>query len=120
MHYFRDAPLFHSNSPLEMLMKLLQVVGKYSVRFPHVSFTCKRAGENSADVRTAVRSTSLDNIRNVYGGAIAREVLEVSIRSSLENVCVCLLNTRFGGRLGWNACLALAWRLTRHMQDFAY
>jgi DNA mismatch repair protein MLH1 len=56
-------------------------VGKYSIRFPHVSFTCKRAGENVADVRTAVASSSLDNIRNVYGPAVAKELLEV--------LCVC-------------------------------
>jgi DNA mismatch repair ATPase MutL len=62
----------------------IQVVGKYSIRFPHVSFTCKRAGENVADVRTSVASTSLDNIRNVYGAAIGKELLEVIM-------CMCMM-----------------------------
>lgn len=33
--------------------------------------------ENSADVRTSAGSTTLENLRNIFGNTVARELLEV-------------------------------------------
>jgi len=75
-------------NPSEEYQKIVDVVGRYAIRFPHVSFTCKRQGENSADVRTSVRSTSLDNIKNVYGAAVSRELLNLSAEDEALKVKV--------------------------------
>ena len=43
-----------------------------------VSFTLKKQGENSSDIRTPPDSTAVDNIRIIYGPTVAKELLEVS------------------------------------------
>ena len=44
-----------------------------------MSFTLKKQGEVANDVRTTEGASIIDNIRVLYGNAIATELLEVQI-----------------------------------------
>jgi len=56
--------------------KIADVVSRYSIHNANVGFTLKKQGEASVDVKTPPRSTVLDNIQIIYGGRIAKELLE--------------------------------------------
>lgn len=56
--------------------KIADVVSRYSIHNATVGFTLKKQGESSVDVKTPPRSTVLDNIQIIYGGRIAKELLE--------------------------------------------
>ncbi|CAM9598965.1 unnamed protein product [Lampetra fluviatilis] len=57
--------------------KITEVVSRYSIHYSGVSFTLKKQGESTADVRTLPGATTVDNIRAVYGASVARELIEV-------------------------------------------
>ncbi|XP_071956008.1 DNA mismatch repair protein Mlh1-like [Antedon mediterranea] len=65
-------------SPSEEHAKVTEVVSKYAIHNSGVSFTLKKQGESTADVRTSQNATIVDNIRIIYGPSVARELLEVS------------------------------------------
>jgi len=44
-------------NPTEEYAKIVEVVSRYALRFPKVSFTCKKMGDNTADVKTRPNST---------------------------------------------------------------
>ncbi|KAJ3404699.1 DNA mismatch repair protein [Chytriomyces hyalinus] len=57
--------------------KILDVVNRYAIHNSAVSFTCKKAGTNSADFRSNP-GTTRDAIRQVFGPAVAKELVEIS------------------------------------------
>ncbi|KAI8593436.1 histidine kinase-like ATPase [Geranomyces variabilis] len=65
-------------SPSDEYNRILQVVHRYAIHNSKTSFTCKKYGANTADVHTASSARTLDNIRYVYGAAIAKELLDVT------------------------------------------
>ncbi|XP_033104160.1 DNA mismatch repair protein Mlh1-like [Anneissia japonica] len=65
-------------SPSEEHAKVTEVVSKYAIHNSGVSFTLKKQGESSADVRTSQNATIVDNIRIIYGPSVARELMEIS------------------------------------------
>jgi len=105
-------------NPSDEYAKIVEVVSRYSLRFPKVSFTCKKMGDNSADVKTRPNSSvrwaqsrahafccsrfsaarvlthacavsgCRDNIRNLHGAALARELLDMAEESSAPKVKV--------------------------------
>ncbi|XP_064085225.1 DNA mismatch repair protein Mlh1-like [Macrobrachium nipponense] len=66
-------------SPGEEHAKVAEVVSRYAVHNSKVSFTLKKQGENSTDIRTPPNSTVVDNIRIIFGPSVARELLELSL-----------------------------------------
>lgn len=44
-------------NPHDEYAKIVEVVNRYSLRFPKVGFTCKKMGDNTADVKTRPSST---------------------------------------------------------------
>lgn len=58
--------------------RILDVVSRYAVHYPNISFSCKKHGSNTADLSTTAGSTCLDAIRVIHGASVARELLDVS------------------------------------------
>ncbi len=56
----------------EQYQRVLDVVCRYSVHYgdKNVSFTCKKHGQNVADVHTPTASSTKDNIRLIYGSEV--------------------------------------------------
>ncbi|KAG9043599.1 DNA mismatch repair protein [Tulasnella sp. UAMH 9824] len=64
--------------------RILDVVTKYAVHNPTVSFTCKKQGFSSPDVSTPSASSVQSNIKLLYGASIARELLHVTTSSEVR------------------------------------
>ncbi|XP_027731940.1 DNA mismatch repair protein Mlh1 [Vombatus ursinus] len=64
-------------NPSEEYGKILEVVGRYSIHNSGISFSVKKQGETSPDVRTLPNATVVDNIRSIFGHAVSRELIEV-------------------------------------------
>lgn len=63
------------NKPSEEYAKIVDVVNKYSIHHDGIAFTCKRAGDNMPSLSTTRKNTTVDNIRLVYGAAVANDLL---------------------------------------------
>ncbi|KAH3909503.1 hypothetical protein HBH56_157400 [Parastagonospora nodorum] len=65
-------------SASEEYAKILELVGKYAVHCLGVSFSCKKAGDNSgSSVSVPASATVKDRIRQIHGGAVANELVEL-------------------------------------------
>ncbi|XP_063421128.1 DNA mismatch repair protein Mlh1-like [Mytilus trossulus] len=65
-------------SPSDEHAKVVEVVSRYAVHNSGVGFTVKKHGDSTADVRTPVNSSPVDNIRTIFGPSIAKELLNIS------------------------------------------
>ncbi|OCH93343.1 DNA binding protein [Obba rivulosa] len=69
-------------SSSEEYARILDVVSKYAVHNPHVSFTCKKVGSPAPDISTPSSSTVKQAIRLLYGQTIAKDLLHTKISST--------------------------------------
>eukprot|EP00249_Psilotum_nudum_P013294 c24267_g1_i1 orf=344-2536(-) len=58
--------------------RILDLISRFAIHKIGVSFSCKKHGENRADIHTMASSSRTDAIRSVYGPGIARELIEVA------------------------------------------
>eukprot|EP00002_Diphylleia_rotans_P021501 TRINITY_DN4181_c0_g1_i1.p1 TRINITY_DN4181_c0_g1~~TRINITY_DN4181_c0_g1_i1.p1 ORF type:complete len:725 (-),score=164.77 TRINITY_DN4181_c0_g1_i1:66-2240(-) len=58
--------------------RIAEIVMRYAVDNPLVSFTCKKFGETKAVIHTMSSPTSAESIKTLYGPAVAKELLPVS------------------------------------------
>ncbi|XP_068625535.1 DNA mismatch repair protein Mlh1 [Battus philenor] len=68
-------------SPTEEYTHIMEVVGAYAIHNSKVGFTLKKFGENT-DLKTAINSSVIENIRIIHGNSIARELLEIELKDS--------------------------------------
>jgi DNA mismatch repair protein MLH1 len=65
-------------SASEEYAKILELVGKYAVHCSGVSFSCKKAGDNSgSSVSVPASATIKDRIRQLHGSAVANELVSL-------------------------------------------
>ncbi|CAD6233810.1 GSCOCG00007306001-RA-CDS [Cotesia congregata] len=67
----------------EQFTGITEVVTRYAVHNSSVAFTLKKQGENSPYVRTPSKSDKSDTIKLLFGQAVARELIEVSLEDSV-------------------------------------
>ncbi|XP_028130012.2 DNA mismatch repair protein Mlh1 [Diabrotica virgifera virgifera] len=67
-------------SPAEEYQKVADVVSKYAVHNAPIGFALKKSNDGN-DIRTPQNSTTVDNIRILYGNGIAKELLEFSMEN---------------------------------------
>ncbi|KAH8254856.1 hypothetical protein KR032_012486 [Drosophila birchii] len=70
-------------SPAEEFQRLSEVLARYAVHNPRVGFTLRKQGEAQPALRTPASSSRAENIRIIYGAAIAKELLEFSHRDEM-------------------------------------
>ncbi|RDX54602.1 DNA binding protein [Lentinus brumalis] len=66
----------------EEYARIVDVVSRYAIHNPTVSFTCKKVGTPSPDVSTPSSSTTGQAIRLLYGQTLAKELLHVTASST--------------------------------------
>jgi len=77
---FYNYPLRKSAmSPSEEYARIYDVVTRYAFHFAGVAFNLKKLGENKADVSTKRSNTQKDNIRELLGTAIARDLIPLEL-----------------------------------------
>ncbi|KAI5284562.1 DNA mismatch repair protein, partial [Ascosphaera aggregata] len=76
-------------SASEEYAKILDVVGRYAVHCSHVAFSCKKHGDAGVSISTSAQSSTIDRIRQIYGGAVASELIKIDVQDE--------------GRLGFKA-----------------
>ncbi|KAI8580020.1 hypothetical protein K450DRAFT_238976 [Umbelopsis ramanniana AG] len=64
-------------NPSDEYSRILDVVTRYAIHNSGISFSCKKQGANMADVNTATNNSIIDNIRLLYGSAVASELISV-------------------------------------------
>ncbi|KAK4693728.1 DNA mismatch repair protein MLH1, partial [Lecanoromycetidae sp. Uapishka_2] len=66
-------------SPSEEYAKILDIVGRYAVHCTGVSFSCKKFGESSTSISTSSAASTIDCVRQIYGGAVANELISFEV-----------------------------------------
>jgi DNA mismatch repair protein MLH1 len=66
-------------NPSEEYGRILDVVSRYAVHKICASFSCKKHGDNRADIHTVASPSHTDAIRAVYGPGVARELISLSV-----------------------------------------
>ena len=58
--------------------RVVELVARYALHYSGTALTCKKQGENSADVHTMRNATVTDNVKALFGFTIARELMTVT------------------------------------------
>lgn len=66
-------------SPSDEHNRIVEVVTRFAIHNASVGFTLKKLNDNGADVRTSPNSTQVDNIRILYGNAVAKDLVNLSV-----------------------------------------
>lgn len=69
-------------SPAEEFQKISDVLAKYAVHNPQVGFVLRKQGEQPT-LKTQARSSRAENIRAIYGAAVAKELMDFSHKDDM-------------------------------------
>ena len=58
--------------------KIIDMVGRYAIHCSNVAFSCKKHGESSTSIAVQASASSVDRVRQIYGGSVANELTEFS------------------------------------------
>jgi len=58
--------------------KIIEMVGRYAIHCSHVAFSCKKHGDSSTSIAIQANASSVDRIRQLYGGGVANELIDFS------------------------------------------
>lgn len=58
--------------------KIIDMVGRYAVHCSGVAFSCKKHGDSSTSIAVPSSASTVDRIRQIYGGSVANELIEFS------------------------------------------
>lgn len=58
--------------------KIIDMVGRYAIHCSNVAFSCKKHGESSTSIAVQASASSVDRVRQIYGGSVANELAEFS------------------------------------------
>ncbi|EJT96510.1 DNA mismatch repair protein MutL [Dacryopinax primogenitus] len=72
-------------SPSDEYARILDVVQRYAIHNPSVSFLCKKTGSNTADVSTPSSGTVKSAIQTIYGPSVAKELLEAQAEAGTKD-----------------------------------
>ncbi|KAF3935562.1 hypothetical protein ABW19_dt0202977 [Dactylella cylindrospora] len=59
--------------------KVLDMVGKYAIHCDGIAFSCKKHGEPQMGVSIQSAAKTIDRIRNIYGNAVANELIPIEV-----------------------------------------
>ncbi|KAK6499771.1 DNA mismatch repair protein [Arthrobotrys musiformis] len=63
----------------EEYSKVLDMVGKYAIHCDGIAFSCKKHGESSMGVAIQSAAKTIDRVRQIYGNAVANELIPFDI-----------------------------------------
>ncbi|RVD84157.1 uncharacterized protein DFL_005922 [Arthrobotrys flagrans] len=63
----------------EEYSKVLDMVGKYAIHCDGIAFSCKKHGESSMGVAIQSAAKTIDRVRQIYGNAVANELIAFDI-----------------------------------------
>ncbi|KAI5282892.1 DNA mismatch repair protein, partial [Ascosphaera acerosa] len=66
-------------SASEEYSKILNVVGRYAIHCSNVAFSCRKHGDAGVSISTTPHSATVDRIRQIYGAAVASELIPLEI-----------------------------------------
>ncbi|KAF8777999.1 DNA mismatch repair protein Mlh1-like [Argiope bruennichi] len=66
----------------EEYAKIAEVVGRYAIHNSGKSFSLKKYGEGNSDVHTLINATTRENIRNIFGATVARELIDLEVEDN--------------------------------------
>lgn len=84
-----------SMSPSDEYARIYDVVTRYALHFAGVAFNLKKLGENKADVSTKKTNSHKDNIRELFGASIARDLIPIDFTVGMEEE-ICGVNPPTG------------------------
>ncbi|KAK6544565.1 DNA mismatch repair protein [Orbilia ellipsospora] len=66
----------------EEYSKVVDMVGKYAIHCDGIAFSCKKHGESSMGVAIQSTAKTIDRIRQIYGNAVANELISFDIEDN--------------------------------------
>ncbi|KAI0826460.1 histidine kinase-like ATPase [Irpex lacteus] len=85
LFYNTPARLSALRGSSEEYSRILDVVTKYAIHNPHVSFSCKKSGSAAPELTTPSGSSVKNTIRHTYGQTIAKDLLHAEVDPSADD-----------------------------------